>query len=150
MLNGRDGNVEYIDSIGCTGFSSPVVYDLNDDGRDEVVISVNDFDCNLGYASKSPQQITNKLISINFAKKSIGTLDAANGYKNVFSTPWLGDLNNDGYLDIVYCQYFHHGDLLSFLGMVVKRVDTPVKIKKEVAWGAFLGSAGNGIFTSKN
>ncbi len=31
MLNGKDGAVEYMDSIGCTGFSSPVVYDLNND-----------------------------------------------------------------------------------------------------------------------
>jgi hypothetical protein len=47
MLNGKDGTIEYMDSIGCTGFSSPVVYDLNDDGRDEAIISVNDFDCSL-------------------------------------------------------------------------------------------------------
>ena len=96
MLNGKNGNVEYMDSIGCTGFSTPVVYDLNDDGRDEAVISVNDFDCSLGYASKSPHEIMNKLISINFAKKTVGILDQAKGFKNVFSTPWIGDLNNDG------------------------------------------------------
>lgn len=146
MINGKNGNVEYTDSIGCTGFSSPVVYDINNDGIDEVLISVNDFDCSLGYAGKSPGVIMNKLISIDFDSKKIGTIDQSKGFKNVFSTPWIGDLDHDGYLDIIYCQYYHHNDLLAFLGMVIKRIDTPVKIRKKVEWGAFLGSNSNGIF----
>jgi hypothetical protein len=150
LLNGKDGSVAYMDSIGCTGFSSPVVYDLDNDGRDEAIISVNEFDCSLGYASKSPRLMENKLIAIDFAKKSVETIDQAQGFKNIFSTPWIGDLDNDGYLDIIYCQYFHHSDLLSFLGMRIKRIDTPVKINKTVKWGAYLGSNENGIFESRN
>ena len=146
MLNGKDGSVDYTDQMGCTGFSSPVVYDLNNDGQDEAIISVNEFDCSLGYASKSPREMENKLIAIDFAKKSISTIDQAKGFKNVFSTPWIGDLDRDGYLDIIYCQYFHHGDILSFLGMRIKRIDTPIKINKPVLWGSFLGSNSNGIF----
>jgi outer membrane protein assembly factor BamB len=146
MLNGKDGTVEYIDSIGCTGFSSPVVYDLNNDGHDEAIISVNDFDCSLGYASKSPQLMENKLIAIDIFNKSVQTLDQAKGFKNIFSTPWIGDLDKDGYLDIIYCQYYHYSDLLSFLGMTIKRIDTPVKIKKRVLWGSYLGSNADGVF----
>jgi hypothetical protein len=127
MLNGKDGSLAYIDSIGCTGFSSPVVYDLNNDGRDEAIISINNFDCSLGFASKTPGIIENKLIAIDFANKLVKTIDQAQGFKNIFSTPWIGDLDNDGYLDIIYCQYFHHSDLLSFLGMRIKRIDTPVR-----------------------
>jgi len=150
MLNGKNGNVEYKDSIGCTGFSSPVVYDLNNDGRDDALISINEFDCSLGYAGQSPRIIENKLISIDFANKSVDTIYRAKGFKNVFSTPWIGDLDNDGYLDIIYCQYYHHSDLLSFLGMIMKRIDTPVKIRKKVLWGSFLGSNNDGIFAPKN
>ena len=149
MINGKDGSIAYMDSIGCTGYSSPVVYDLNDDGRDEVIISVNEFDCSLGYASKSPGVMENKLIAIDFVNKSVNTIDQAQGFKNIFSTPWIGDLDNDGYLDIIYCQYFHHADLLSFLGMRIKRIDTPVKINKPVLWGAYLGTKGNGIFEGR-
>jgi outer membrane protein assembly factor BamB len=149
MLNGKNGNVEFTDSIGCTGFSTPVVYDLNNDGRDEAIISVNDFDCSLGYASQSPEKMTNSLLSIDFRKKSVRSIVKTEGFKNIFSTPWIGDLDNDGYLDIIYCQYYHHKDLLAFLGMTVKRIDTPVKMKKKVLWGAFLGSGYNGIFASK-
>ncbi|MGK2861861.1 MAG: hypothetical protein ACSLE0_08000, partial [Chitinophagaceae bacterium] len=146
LIDGKNGNIVYMDSLGCTGFSSPVVYDLNDDGRDEVIISINNFDCSLGYSLKSPRVIENKLIAIDFAKKSIDTLDQAQGFKNIFSTPWIGDIDNDGYLDLIYCQYFHHADLVAFLGMRIKRIDLPVKIKKPVFWGSFLGSRGDGIF----
>jgi len=149
MLNGKDGKIEYMDSIGCTGFSSPVVYDLNDDGRDEVIISVNEFDCSVGYTGASPKTMENKLIAINFADKSVNTIDHANGFKNIFCTPWIGDLDNDGNLDLVYCQCFHRSELISFIGLRIKRVDLPVKIKKPVIWGAYMGSAGNGIFGSK-
>jgi hypothetical protein len=139
-----------LDSIGCTGFSSPVVYDLDNDGHDEAIISVNDFDCSLGYASKSPQLMENKLIAIDFFNKSVQILDQAKGFKNIFSTPWIGDIDNDGYLDIIYCQYYHHSDLLSFLGMSIKRIDAPVKIKKPVLWGSYLGSNADGIFQGKH
>lgn len=149
MVNGVNGNIEYRDSIGCTGFSSPVVYDLNDDGRDEAVISVNNFNCSVGYASQAPRTIENKLIAIDFANLKIDTLDKAQGFKNIFSTPWIGDLDGDGYLDLIYCQYFHYSDLVSFLGMRIKRLDMPVKIKQPVIWGAFLGSRGDGIFDEK-
>lgn len=149
LLDGKDGRAVYRDSMGCTGFSTPVVYDLTDDGRDEAIISVNDFDCSLGYASKSPGRMKTRLVAIDFSKKTAKTIDEAEGFKNIFSTPWIGDLDNDGFLDIIYCQYYHYGDLLTFLGMRIKRIDTPVPVKNEVQWGAFLGSSGNGIFTSK-
>ncbi len=146
MLNGKDGTVEYMDSIGCTGFSSPVVYDLNGDGRDEAIISINNFDCSLGYTStQAPGTMENKLIVINFVDKSVNTIDQAKGFKNIFCTPWIGDLDNDGYLDMIYCQCFHHSDLIAFLGLSVKRIDLPVKIKKKVTWGGYMGSEGNGI-----
>ena len=109
-----------------------MAYDLTGDGRDEALISVNDFDCSLGYASQSPAMVKNRLLAIDFSKKALSTIDEASGYKNIFSTPWIGDLDSDGYLDIIYCQYFHHADLLSFLGMRIKRIDTPIEMKKEM------------------
>jgi hypothetical protein len=146
MLDGKDGSIAYVDSMGCTGFSSPVVYDLNGDGRDEAIISINEFDCQLGFTGQSPRVIKNRLIAIDFERHSVRPIDEQPAFKNIFSTPWIGDMDDDGYLDIVHCQYFHHGYLLSFLGMRVKRIATPIRMKKEVAWGAYMGSQGDGIF----
>jgi len=149
LLNGKDGSIAYVDSLGCTGFSSPVVYDVNDDGVDEAIISINEYDCTVGFAGNSPNDIRSKLISIDFQQRSYQVLDEAPGFKNVFSTPWIGDLDDDGYLDIVHCQYYHRGDLLSFLGMSIKRIDSPIKIRKDVVWGAYMNSKGDGMLPLK-
>jgi outer membrane protein assembly factor BamB len=149
LLDGKDGSIAYTDSIGCTGFSSPVVYDLDDDGLDEAIISINEYDCSLGFTGKSPQEISSKLISIDFQERSTKVLDEMKGFKNVFSTPWLGDLDDDGYLDIIHCQYYHRGELLSFLGMSVKRIDTSIRKKKAVVWGAYMNSQGNGLLPAE-
>ena len=146
MLDGKTGNVEFIDSIGCTGFSSPVVYDLDGDGVDEAIISVNDFDCSLGFTGQSPREMENRLSAINFKKRTIQTIDQQKGFKNIFSTPWIGDLDDDGYLDLIHCQYYHHSYLLSFIGMRMKRIATPVRMRKEVRWGSYMGTRGDGVF----
>jgi outer membrane protein assembly factor BamB len=146
LLDGRNGNVVYQNSLGCSGFSSPVVYDLNGDGRDEVIISINEYDCTRDIIDRSSFEIENKLLAIDFKKQSVNVIDQTKGFKNIFSTPWIGDLDGDGYLDIVHCQYYNHSDLLSFLGMRVKRIDTPVRMKQPPAWGAYMGSRGDGVF----
>ena len=146
MLDGKDGSISYMDSLGCTGFSSPVVYDLNKDGIDEVIISINEYDCNRSMIDRSTFPVENKLIAIDFKNKKNWDIDQTKSFKNIFSTPWIGDLDQDGFLDIVHCQYYGHSDVLSFLGMRIRRIDTPIKIKKDPVWGAYMGSEGNGIF----
>jgi hypothetical protein len=146
LLDGTNGEVAYMDSIGCTGFSSPVAYDADHDGVDEAIISINEFDCSQGFTETAIKEIENKLLMINFKKKSVQTIDQSKRFKNIFSTPWIGDLNQDGYLDIVNCQYFSHGGLLTFLGFTMKRIETPIRVTGEVKWGAYMGSQGNGIY----
>lgn len=148
MLDGKTGQIEYQDSVGCFAISSPVVYDLNGDGQDEAIISTNQYDCDYTFSedSLSPETISNQLLSINFQKRTIQTIDQTNGFKNLFSTPWLGDLDSDGYIDLVYCQFFDPKDIQRFLGMSCKRMSTPVKAKKPPLWGAYMGTKGNSIF----
>ena len=149
MLDGKSGEIAYMDSIGCTGFSSPVVYDLNHDGHDEAIISINEFDCGVGFVGESPTEIENKLIAIDFFKRRIQTIDQSRRFKNIFTTPWIGDMDDDGYLDIVHCQFYHRSYLLSFMGMRVKRIATPVRMKDEVRWGSYMGTNGDGVFQSR-
>ncbi|WP_304517776.1 PQQ-binding-like beta-propeller repeat protein [Cecembia rubra] len=149
LFDGLTGEILYKESMGCSGFSSPVVYDLNKDGVDEAIISINEFDCNRKMDDRSFFSIENKLIAIDFKNDRIWPIDQTKGMKNIFSTPWIGDLDADGFLDIVHCQYFSHSDILSFLGMRIKRIDTPIKIKQPVIWGAYLGSHYDGVYKRK-
>nr|WP_262914116.1 PQQ-like beta-propeller repeat protein [Portibacter lacus] len=147
MLNGLTGKLEYIDSIGCPRVSSPVVYDLNNDEIDDVVFSLDSFDCQ-GFAGRPPKSIVSKLIAINFKDNEIIPIDQKDNMKNVFTTPLLADLDGDGYLDIIHADYPHSADLglLLFDGMNIKRTRMPIKISKPVKWGAYMGSNGDGIY----
>lgn len=150
LLDGRDGTLAFVDSIGCTGFSSPVAYDLTHDGRDEALISINEYDCSRGFTAESRLSIENKLLAIDFKTHRIQPIEQHTGFKNIFSTPWIGDLDHDGYLDIVHSTFFSPGpDLLLFLGMQTKRISTSIKIRKEVKWGGYMGSSGDGKYTTK-
>ena len=150
MVDGKTGEVAYMAEMGCTGFSSPVVYDLNGDGTDEAIISINEFDCAEGFVNKKSSEILTKLVAINFTDKSVIPIDQLNGFKNIFSTPYIGDMDNDGYLDVVHCQYFNPtSDLMVFLGMKIKRISTGIEIEEPVRWGAYMGSNGDGVFPAK-
>ncbi len=147
MLDGKSGEIAYMDSMGCTGFSSPVVYDLNHDGRDEAIISINEYDCLGGFTKNAPAEMINKLLAIDFKENKVQLIDQLTGFKNIFTTPWIGDLDQDGYLDIIHCQYYSPNiDLMAFMGMRVKRISTHISIDKPVKWGAYMGSGGNGLF----
>lgn len=147
MLDGKDGSISYQNELGCTGFSSPVVYDLNNDGRQDAIISINEYDCERGYVSEEELQIKNRLLVIDFAKNTTSDIDNAPKFKNIFTTPYLNDLDGDGYLDIVYGQYYSATpDLILFLGMRLKRISTNIKLRKKVLWEGYMGNRGTGIF----
>jgi hypothetical protein len=147
MLNGKTGEIAYENNLGCTGFSSPVIYDINNDGTDDAILSINEYNCERGFVSDAKLQIKNKLISIDFVNKAVGTIDETLNFKNIFSTPWIGDIDGDKYLDVLYCQYYSAGpDLLLFLGMQIKRISSGIKIKEPIIWGAYMNSKGNSVF----
>ena len=147
MLNGLTGELEYIDSTGCPRLSAPVVYDLDNDDIDEVVFSVDSFDCQ-GFTSRPPKNMLSKLIAIKFEENKIIPIDQIDKVKNVFTTPLLADIDSDGYLDIIHANYAHSENLgiLIFDGMNIKRTRTPYKIEKPIKWGSYMGSNGDGIY----
>ncbi|WP_339710038.1 hypothetical protein [Cyclobacterium amurskyense] len=146
LIDGKTGQLIKQTELGCTGFSSPIAYDLNNNGKDEVIFSINEYDCSRAIDDQTAFLIENKLMLMDFKADTSYILDQTKSFKNVFSTPWIGDMDNDGYLDLVHCQYFSHGDILSFLGMKIKRIDLPIKVRKKPLWGALMGSDGNGIY----
>jgi len=148
MLDGKNGHISYQDSLGCVTFSSPVAYDLDGDGIDEAIMSYNEFDCYRDSTNISKLDIENKLVAVNFAKNTIIPIDQKSGFKNIFSTPWIGDLDGDGYLDIVYSQcYSPNSNILSFLGMNIKRISTNISMNKPPVWGGYMGSNGDGVYS---
>ena len=93
MLDGSDGSVQFIDSLGAINFASANAVDLNNDGRDEGIFSVVYF--NNGY-------FNSRVHSIDFVNDTVITLDQIRTGVNIASTPLINDLDNNGLL-IIYC-----------------------------------------------
>ncbi len=148
VLDGTSGAINYQNRIGCFVVSSPVSYDIDKDGFDEAFLNINDYQCDMEMPEDilNPLGISHQLIAIDFQSDQHQIIDQTERFRNIFSSPWIGDLDDDGYLDIVYSVYNHANDLRRFLGMSLKRVSTPIKIRKPVKWGAYMGSNGDGIY----
>ncbi len=148
MIDGKSGELLFQDSIGCFNLTTAVVTDLNRDGIDEVVMSYNDYDCELEFEEgfDSPELMTNTIIAIDFTTGSIIPIDQSGGFRSIFASPWLGDLDGDGYIDLVYCQNYNPRNIYRYAGMRIKRVSTSIKMTKDVLWGEYMGNEGKSIF----
>jgi len=148
VLDGKNGKEIYHDSLGCFALSCAVVYDLDRDGIDEAIMSLNQYDCDftLSEDTLSPPTIQTQLIAVDFDRSVVKVIEKKDRFRNIFSTPWIGDLDSDGYLDIVYSQYFNHRDIRKYRGMSVKRISTHLHCRKQPIWGAYMGSNGDGVY----
>jgi hypothetical protein len=150
-IDGKTGEVLHSDTLGCFGYASGVSLDLNNDDLDEVLITVNDFDCN------SPDYVAE--MNLNLSQFSLRYIDVQNGKtipitlpvraKNVSSTPWIGDLDNNGKLDVIYVMQANTIQVDKFKGMQLVRLSSDISLRKPPTWGAYLGHDRTGIFDNK-
>ncbi len=142
LVSGKTGAVLFTDSLGFYQNTTALAYDLSGDGRDEIIMSLNFHELNEIYQ----KFFYTMLVSINFATGAIERLSEVYQGSNLSSTPWAGDLDQDGYLDIIY---FHGTNLrhtYTFDGMKVHRLSTQIPVRRKVKWGAYQGSGYDGIF----
>jgi outer membrane protein assembly factor BamB len=142
MVNGATGKTEFVDSLGFYQTSTPVVIDLDGNGRDEAILSVNIH----VYDQMNRQSLNNMLVTLDFKTKEVNQVSKTNAGGNISTTPWIGDLDGDGLLDIVYCHGTNLRKSYSFDGMQVNRIATQIPIKKKINWGSYMGSYYDGIF----
>ena len=143
MINGKTGEVEFTDELGYYQSSSPIAVDLTGDGIDEVMMSFNF----LGTDSLDQNFIQNSLIGIEFKSKEVLYLASIELGSNLATTPWVGDLDDDGFLDFVYCHSIKpYAAKYNFDGMKVHRLVTQIPLYKPLKWSAYQGSNYNGIY----
>jgi len=143
MINGKTGEVVFTDELGYYQSSSPIAVDLTGDGVDEVMMSINI----LGKDSIEQRIIQNSLIAIEFKSQEILYLADIEMGSNLATTPWVGDLDHDGFLDFIYCHSIKpYASKYNFDGMKVHRVVTQIPLYKELKWSAYQGTNYNGIY----
>ncbi|UBM60898.1 PQQ-binding-like beta-propeller repeat protein [Marinilongibacter aquaticus] len=142
MLDGKDGHIAYLDTLGFYQTSSPVVVDVTGDGQDEVLLSVDYVERD----SLGRKEYFTTVVVVGFTEnKAIPLIDGVPGH-NVSSTPWVGDMNGDGNLDIVFCHATNPYHTYTFDGMRVNCLQTTIPLTKKVLWGGYMGSNADGIF----
>jgi outer membrane protein assembly factor BamB len=144
MADGRTGKIVYIDTIKAFQYASAVVADMNNDGHDDILINQSEGK-RLQFSDKYYSYLT-VLDFYNNNKYAIGDTVKAT---NLASTPWIGDMDNDGLLDIVHASVNYHDikfDLEQPLGLFVgvHKLNTPAG--QSIKWGAYMGSFYNNIF----
>ncbi|SEI51781.1 hypothetical protein SAMN05216327_102172 [Dyadobacter sp. SG02] len=144
MINGKNGHVEFLDSLGYYQTSSPIVADLNDDGVDDIILSVDH------ELLQGQDKVFNTAIySIDFAADKVDMLIEPVAGHNLSSTPWIGDLDGDGYLEVIFCNSTDTHNQLSesFEGMQVHCISTATQVHDNpVKWGAYMGSNYDGVY----
>ena len=145
LLDGETGNVLWSDSLGMINFCSPIAFDSNVDGNDEVLISV---------INHNGAYFENDLILINFSENTQQSIIGPIAGGNVASTPQITDLDNNGLLDII-CSVqadsldpFGDGTFYEN-GINTIRISTPFTLpESEVAWGSYMGTHFDGHYNN--
>ncbi len=142
MIDGRSGRIEFEDSLGFYQLSTPIVADLNGDNLDEVILSVN-------YQETDEYHFKffyTNLAVIDFVKKEAVMLELNSPGHNIASTPWIGDMDHNGKIDIIYLHSNNLKKTYTFDGMQINRIDTQNPMYGPIKWGSYMGRKFNGVY----
>lgn len=139
VLDGNNGEILHLDSAGDVGFSSPVVFQMDNDPEDEVLMQIN-FSSGKGKLDYENQK--EQLIIYDFPRFNKIAVDSLLKFKNISTTPWIGDLDQNGKLDIITCYLKNTYKVDEVNGMFISRICTPW-MATPVLWGAYMGNQGD-------
>lgn len=140
MVDGKNGEVVFRDSLGLFQESTPVALDVNGDGYDDALFAIN-------HQNKSG--FSNQLAVIDFKNDTLYPMGPRHFGANVASTPWIGNMDGDEFIEIIYCNETNPFDLLSITfkqGLKITKMKTKIPVREYVAWGSYMGTTYDGIF----
>ena len=143
VVDGTTGSITVRDSVGTFQYASPLTFDFTEDGRDDVLIAVNELEGGgppVGrYVNELRVLDPHTGMDYRFKERRPGS--------NLGSTPLLTDLDGDGYLDVIYCYMETPGSFFSFSSATIERIETTIPIEETPTWGAYMGPKADGVFS---
>ena len=138
LLDGATGNVVFKDSIGHIQFASGNAIDLNNDGRDEAIVSVN-------YMENGRWK--HRLQSFDFQNGTLQEIVPTRTGVNIGSTPLFTDLDNDSLIDLVYLVKKDSLNPMGWKGVYAYHTELNASIPNAgIAWGSYLSTLNNGEY----
>jgi hypothetical protein len=138
MFNGSDGSVQFMDSLGSLHFASANAVDLNNDGRDEVLVSTNEF--NNG-------SFKNSVSYIDFTADTIEQLITPVSGVNLASTPLIIKNNVGNNLELFILTRRDSLNPSGLKGVSLRKYNLNATMPNSgIAWGSYMGSFSNGEY----
>ena len=132
LIDGASGNLVWMDSLSTINFSSASAVDIDLDGRDEVLASLN---------YHTGTHFTHQISVIDFDESSVNPLSDLVGGVNLGSSILIDDLDQNGNLDIVYAYRADSLNPMGPNGFKVSRRELNTAIPPTgIAWGAYMGT----------
>ncbi len=150
LIDGQKGEIVFHDSLGYLQIGSPLSADLNKDGYDEAILTINESEEAMasGYFV-SLFGASNKLVAFDFQSHEVYTLMGPYKGINAASTPWIGDLDQDNLMDIVYSYMIDTLKYKPFNGMKIHRQELDISLDECEIWGSYMGSNYDGILITR-
>ncbi len=143
VVDGKSGQIIKGDTIGYYQIVSPLTVDIDNNGIDEVILHTN-------FPKKDPAtgkvKFSNTLVLFDFQNKITQQLGPILAGSNGSSTPWIGDLDGDGYYDLVNLYQTDEFNESIFSGFRLQRINLGIKMSSEPVWGSYMGSSFDGIW----
>ncbi|HRI27099.1 MAG TPA: T9SS type A sorting domain-containing protein [Chitinophagales bacterium] len=141
MIDGSNGNVLLQDTLPGWSLISPIAFDYNNDGFDEALALSNQ-------PFIPPGPYAHQLFLYDFANNTKTNLTGAIPGTSLAATPWVGDADNDGNLDLVYLHNTNPNIINVNDGFILKRYSLPSPTPPQLAWSAYMGTNYNGVYTN--
>jgi outer membrane protein assembly factor BamB len=143
LIDGKTGKIVQKSELKRFTYSSPLVVDIDNDKIDEVLLNT----CRYFEKNKFEEPFY-ELTHYNFTKKTEETFGQKQYGACFASTPWLGDLDNNGKLDLIYSGSPAFSS--EFPGstafqkpnksLKINKIEFENHLSKSVKWGNYLGN----------
>ncbi|MFZ9029298.1 MAG: hypothetical protein ACO2Z9_09810, partial [Crocinitomicaceae bacterium] len=138
LIDGATGQVAWLDSLGAMHYGSSSAVDLNGDGRDEVISSIN---------YHNGVSFSHQLVSIDFQNDVVSPFYLEEPGVNLASTVLIEDLDGNGYLDFTFAYRADSLNPMGQNGFYVKCLEDQHPIPGVgVAWGGYMGTNYDGYY----
>lgn len=140
LIDGATGMEVWTDTSETYQFASAVAADTDQDGYDEMIY-VHNFYVDLPDGTRAFQH---EIELIDFQTSTSTSFSPARNGMDVFSTPLLTDLDQDGNPDFIYASNNNTKGWYQSLGITVHRAE--FRNFSSIAWGGYLGNDGDGRY----